>query len=192
MHSGPATRGSLDHWSELESGGGGHHRRSRTVAMMSSVSCPAVDAGRTKVAWPSWRWMTLSGTAACEASRSRLRSGSPRGLPRRRRPGGRLDSQKLDGTESHEFEPDDVDFAAGASDADKGYCADAVSIDGGSHALAAPARRTECLGRTAGRDFAWVPERERLRRDFGSIARASAGAHLAKTAWVVHAHYGVL
>jgi hypothetical protein len=35
--------------------------------------------------------------------------------------------QKLDGTESHEFEQDDVDAAAGASDAVKDYCADAVS-----------------------------------------------------------------
>lgn len=35
--------------------------------------------------------------------------------------------QKLDGTESHEFEQDDIDAAAGASDAVKDYCADAVS-----------------------------------------------------------------
>jgi hypothetical protein len=35
--------------------------------------------------------------------------------------------QKLDGTESHEFEQDDIDAAAGASDAVKEYCADAVS-----------------------------------------------------------------
>ena len=43
--------------------------------------------------------------------------------------GGELDStpQKLDGTESHEFEQEDVDRAAGASDAVKDYCADSVS-----------------------------------------------------------------
>ena len=35
--------------------------------------------------------------------------------------------QKLDGTESHEFEQQDLDAAAGASDAVKEYCADAVS-----------------------------------------------------------------
>jgi hypothetical protein len=35
--------------------------------------------------------------------------------------------EKLDGTESHEFEPDDLERAAGASDAVKAYCADAVS-----------------------------------------------------------------
>jgi hypothetical protein len=35
--------------------------------------------------------------------------------------------KKLDGTESHEFEQDDLDAAAGASDAVKDYCADAVS-----------------------------------------------------------------
>jgi len=35
--------------------------------------------------------------------------------------------QKLDGTESHEFEQEDLDAAAGASDAVKEYCADAVS-----------------------------------------------------------------
>jgi hypothetical protein len=34
---------------------------------------------------------------------------------------------KLDGTESHEFEREDLDAAAGASDAVKAYCADAVS-----------------------------------------------------------------
>jgi hypothetical protein len=34
---------------------------------------------------------------------------------------------KLDGTESHEFEQEDLDAAAGASDAVKEYCADAVS-----------------------------------------------------------------
>jgi hypothetical protein len=40
-----------------------------------------------------------------------------------------LDStpEKLDGTESYEFERDDLDAAAGASDAVKEYCADAVS-----------------------------------------------------------------
>ena len=40
-----------------------------------------------------------------------------------------LDStpEKLDGTESYEFEQDDIDAAAGASDAVKEYCADAVS-----------------------------------------------------------------
>jgi hypothetical protein len=40
-----------------------------------------------------------------------------------------LDStpEKLDGTESYEFEQDDLDAAAGASDAVKEYCADAVS-----------------------------------------------------------------
>lgn len=43
--------------------------------------------------------------------------------------GAALDStpEKLDGTESHEFEQDDLDAAAGASDAVKDYCADAVS-----------------------------------------------------------------
>jgi predicted small lipoprotein YifL len=34
---------------------------------------------------------------------------------------------KLDGTESHEFEQEDLDAAAGASDAVKDYCAEAVS-----------------------------------------------------------------
>jgi hypothetical protein len=34
---------------------------------------------------------------------------------------------KLDGTESHDFEQDDLDAAAGASDAVKDYCAGAVS-----------------------------------------------------------------
>lgn len=34
---------------------------------------------------------------------------------------------KLDGTASHEFEQDDLDAAAAASDAVKDYCADAVS-----------------------------------------------------------------
>jgi len=34
---------------------------------------------------------------------------------------------KLDGTESYEFEQDDLDAAAGASDAVNEYCADAVS-----------------------------------------------------------------
>jgi hypothetical protein len=40
-----------------------------------------------------------------------------------------LDStpEKLDGTDSYEFEQDDLDAAAGASDAVKEYCADAVS-----------------------------------------------------------------
>jgi hypothetical protein len=43
--------------------------------------------------------------------------------------GSSLDStpEKLDGTESYEFEQDDLDAAAGASDAVKEYCADAVS-----------------------------------------------------------------
>jgi hypothetical protein len=43
--------------------------------------------------------------------------------------GAAIDStpEKLDGTESHEFEQDDLDAAAGASDAVKEYCADAVS-----------------------------------------------------------------
>jgi hypothetical protein len=35
--------------------------------------------------------------------------------------------QKLDGSESHEFEQDDIDRAGRASDAVKEYCADAVS-----------------------------------------------------------------
>lgn len=35
--------------------------------------------------------------------------------------------EKLDGTESYEFEQDDLDAAAGASDAVKDYCAGAVS-----------------------------------------------------------------
>ncbi len=35
--------------------------------------------------------------------------------------------QKLDGTESQEFEQEDLDAAAGASDGVKEYCADAVS-----------------------------------------------------------------
>ena len=35
--------------------------------------------------------------------------------------------QKLDVTESHEFEQDDIDRAGRASDAGKEYCADAVS-----------------------------------------------------------------
>lgn len=34
---------------------------------------------------------------------------------------------KLDGTESYEFEQEDLDAAAGASEAVKEYCADAVS-----------------------------------------------------------------
>lgn len=34
---------------------------------------------------------------------------------------------KVDGTESHEFEQDDLDAAAAASDAVKAYCADATS-----------------------------------------------------------------
>jgi hypothetical protein len=34
---------------------------------------------------------------------------------------------KLDGTESHEFEQDDLDRGAEASDAVKDYCSDAVS-----------------------------------------------------------------
>jgi hypothetical protein len=40
-----------------------------------------------------------------------------------------LDStpEKLDGTESHEFEQDDLDAAAEAGDAVKDYCAGAVS-----------------------------------------------------------------
>ena len=42
---------------------------------------------------------------------------------------GAVDSTptKLDGTESHDFEQEDLDAAAGASDAVKAYCADAVS-----------------------------------------------------------------
>ncbi len=35
--------------------------------------------------------------------------------------------EKLDGTSSYEFEQDDLDAAAGASDAVKDYCAGAVS-----------------------------------------------------------------
>ena len=35
--------------------------------------------------------------------------------------------EKLDGTESHEFEQEDLDAAARASDAVKAHCADAVS-----------------------------------------------------------------
>jgi hypothetical protein len=35
--------------------------------------------------------------------------------------------QKVDGTESHEFEQEDLDAAAGASDSVKEYCAGAVS-----------------------------------------------------------------
>jgi hypothetical protein len=34
---------------------------------------------------------------------------------------------KLDGSRSHEFEHEDLDVAAGASDAVKDYCSDAVS-----------------------------------------------------------------
>jgi hypothetical protein len=43
--------------------------------------------------------------------------------------GSSLDAtpKKLDGTESHEFEQDDLDAAAEASDAVEEYCADAVS-----------------------------------------------------------------
>ena len=43
--------------------------------------------------------------------------------------GASIDStpEKLDGTESHEFEKEDLDAAAGASNAVKEYCADAVS-----------------------------------------------------------------
>ena len=43
--------------------------------------------------------------------------------------GSTIDStpEKLDGTESHEFEQDDLDAAAEASDAVKEYCAGAVS-----------------------------------------------------------------
>jgi hypothetical protein len=42
---------------------------------------------------------------------------------------GAIDStpEKLDGTESYEFEQEDLDAAAGASDAVKEYCAGAVS-----------------------------------------------------------------
>jgi len=42
---------------------------------------------------------------------------------------GGLDStpQRFDGTESHEIEQEDVDAAAGASDAVRDYCADSVS-----------------------------------------------------------------
>jgi hypothetical protein len=36
---------------------------------------------------------------------------------------------KLDGTESHEFEQEDIDAAAGASDAVKAYCGDAAPVD---------------------------------------------------------------
>ena len=43
----------------------------------------------------------------------------------RRRRG--FDPEKLDGTESHEFESDDVERAEGVSPAVKAYCADAVS-----------------------------------------------------------------
>ena len=89
-------------------------------------------------------------------SRSRLEGDLPYSLPERRRltrrrsrtdtashcsswlprlpaavptPGSNLDStpEKLDGTESHEFEQDDLDAAAEASDAVKEYCAGAVS-----------------------------------------------------------------
>ena len=35
--------------------------------------------------------------------------------------------EKLDGSESAEFEPDDIDHAEDADDAVKDYCADAVS-----------------------------------------------------------------
>lgn len=43
--------------------------------------------------------------------------------------GGSVNSQpeKIDGTPSDEFEQDDIDAANNASDAVKGYCADAVS-----------------------------------------------------------------
>jgi len=43
--------------------------------------------------------------------------------------GSNVDSrpEKLDGTESYEFEQDDLDAAAAASDAVREYCADAVS-----------------------------------------------------------------
>lgn len=43
--------------------------------------------------------------------------------------GSNLDStpEKLDGTESYEFEKEDLDAARGASDAVKAYCADAAS-----------------------------------------------------------------
>lgn len=35
--------------------------------------------------------------------------------------------ERLDGSESHEFEQEDLDAAAGASDAVREYCSDAVS-----------------------------------------------------------------
>lgn len=35
--------------------------------------------------------------------------------------------EKIDGTPSYEFEPDDIDPAEGASDAVKDYCSDAAS-----------------------------------------------------------------
>lgn len=35
--------------------------------------------------------------------------------------------EKLDGSSSHEFEPDDIEAAEGASEAVKDYCAGAVS-----------------------------------------------------------------
>lgn len=41
--------------------------------------------------------------------------------------GHRLDAHQLDGTESHEFEPEDIEAAREASDAVKEYCAGAVS-----------------------------------------------------------------
>lgn len=43
--------------------------------------------------------------------------------------GAGIDStpERLDGTQSYEFEQEDLDAAAGASDAVKEYCADAVS-----------------------------------------------------------------
>jgi hypothetical protein len=43
--------------------------------------------------------------------------------------GSGIDStpEQLDGTESDEFEQEDLDAAASASDAVKGYCSDAVS-----------------------------------------------------------------
>ena len=43
--------------------------------------------------------------------------------------GNEVDStpEKLDGTPSYEFEQEDLDAAAGASDTVKEYCADAVS-----------------------------------------------------------------
>ena len=74
--------------------------------------------------------MTQLGSTGEQACQARLARLDPVRIRGRGADGSNaIDStpQKLDGTESHEFEQDDIDAAAGASDAVKDYCADAVS-----------------------------------------------------------------